>query len=102
MLVTEPIVLLVSLYMGLKYALTHSLLCAHPHVYEKVYEMKPGAAQLPLIGLVIGMVLGLCFIEVQQYRAGRNVTVDGQKLKLELLLLVPMVGAPLFAGVLFW
>ena len=52
MLFTEPIVLLLSLYMAFIYGLLYLFLTAYPLVYQGKYHMKPGVAGLPLLFLM--------------------------------------------------
>ncbi|KAI4210577.1 MAG: hypothetical protein LQ351_006555 [Letrouitia transgressa] len=58
MLVTEPIILLVSIYMSFVYGLVYCLLEAYPYVFEEIYGFTPGVSGLPFLGLVIGQALG--------------------------------------------
>ncbi|KAL6691313.1 major facilitator superfamily domain-containing protein [Trichoderma pleuroticola] len=66
MLITEPMICLVSLYMSFIYGLVYALLEAYPFVFGQVYHMRAGIAELPFIGLFIGMSLGVTMIFWQQ------------------------------------
>lgn len=102
MLITEPIVLLVSLYMSFIYALVYGLLGAYPYVFQSVYGMEAGIAELPFIALVIGVCLAVCFVILQQSRSAKRAAREGRTLQPEFLLFPPLVGAPVFAAGLFW
>lgn len=54
MLVTKPIVLLVTMYMSFIYGLMYALLGAYPVVFQGIYGMKLGVGDLPFIGLIVG------------------------------------------------
>ncbi|KAI3391013.1 hypothetical protein diail_8108, partial [Diaporthe ilicicola] len=102
MLVTEPVILFVSLYMSFIYGLVYCLLTAYPFVFEKVHGMAPGVSGLPFLGLLTGQVLGLIFIlsqhstYVKKLAENRNVPVP------EWRLTPTLVGAPLFAIGILW
>ncbi|KAJ4418219.1 hypothetical protein N0V82_005693 [Gnomoniopsis sp. IMI 355080] len=102
MLVTEPILLLVSLYMSFIYGLVYCLLEAYPVVFEGIYGMKPGISGLPFIGLFLGVFLAISFIlsqhasYVRQLEENKGVPVPEWRLKPTLL------GAPIFAIGIFW
>ncbi|KAF2135256.1 uncharacterized protein K452DRAFT_40791 [Aplosporella prunicola CBS 121167] len=102
MLLTEPIVLLVSLYMSFIYGLVYCLLEAYPYVFEEVYGMSPGVGGLPFIGLIIGILLSLVFIlsqhgdYVKKLAANDNVPVPEWRLP------PVIVGAFVFTAGLFW
>lgn len=62
LLFTEPIVLLLSLYMSFIYGLAYALLQAYPVVFDEVYGMPAGINGLPFVALIIGLVLGTLFV----------------------------------------
>ncbi|KAI0838451.1 putative bicyclomycin resistance protein [Hypoxylon sp. FL0890] len=102
MLVTEPIIFLVSLYMSFIYGLVYCLLGAYPYVFEEIYGMAPGVSDLPFIGLLSGQVLAIGFVlsrhaaYVKRLEKNNNVPVPEWRLTPTLL------GAPIFAIGLFW
>lgn len=102
MLTTEPIVLLVSLYMSFIYALVYGLVGAYPFVFESVYGMEAGVAELPFVALIIGICIAVLFIIVQQRCSAGRALDEKRALEPEFLLFPPMVGAPCFAVGLFW
>jgi DHA1 family multidrug resistance protein-like MFS transporter len=61
-LITELIVLLISLYMYFIYGLVYALLEAYPYVFETIYGMTPGIGGLTFISLIIGQILTCAFI----------------------------------------
>lgn len=62
MLVTEPIVLLITIYMSFVYGLMYALLGAYPLVFQGVHGMNPGVGGLPFIGLIVGQVIAGVYI----------------------------------------
>lgn len=102
MLVTEPVILLVSLYMSFIYGLVYCLLEAYPLVFEKIHHITPGVSGLPFIGLLIGQILACGFIlshhpdYVKRLAENNNVPVPEWRLKPTLL------GAPVFTIGIFW
>lgn len=53
MLVSKPIILLVSAYMSFIYGIVYALLEAYLYVFETVYGMSPGISALPFVGLIL-------------------------------------------------
>ena len=102
MLMTEPIVFLVSLYMSFIYGLVYGLLGAYPFVFETTYGMKGGVACLPFLGLIVGVILAVIFIIWQQTRTAHQAAAVGKSMVAEALLFPPLIGAPAFAAGLFW
>lgn len=102
MLVTEPILLLVSVYMSFIYGLVYCLLEAYPVVFEGVYGMSPGVGGLPFLGVFVGVVLGLCYIlslhgaYTRKLVGNEGVTVPEWRLR------PTLIGAPVFAAGIFW
>lgn len=53
MLWTEPIVLMLSLYMAFIYGLLYLFLTIYPIVFQGIYGMNPGVGGLPFFGMVL-------------------------------------------------
>lgn len=102
MIVTEPILLLVSLYMSFIYGLVYCLLEAYPVVFEGVHGMKPGNSGLPFIGPFIGVCLAISFIltqhasYVRQLEENKGIPIPEWRLK------PTLIGAPIFTIGIFW
>ncbi|PTU21227.1 hypothetical protein P175DRAFT_0509698 [Aspergillus ochraceoroseus IBT 24754] len=102
MLVTEPILLLVSLYISFIYGLIYALLGAYPVVFQGVYGMTMGVAGLAFIGIIIGELLGGVYILTLQGSYIRKLDAnDGQPVP-EWRLTPAVVGAVAFAIGMFW
>ncbi|KAL6229182.1 hypothetical protein BDW75DRAFT_250022 [Aspergillus navahoensis] len=102
MLIAEPVLLLISLYMSFIYGLVYALLQAYPHVFEHIHGLRPGPAGLMFIGLIIGIVLALCFILSQQAQYTKQLAQNGNVPVPEWRLRPTMLGGPVFTLGLFW
>jgi len=102
MLITEPIILLVSLYMSFIYGLVYCLLEAYPYVFEEFYGLHPRVSGLPFIGLIIGQVLACSFI-LSQHAAYVKKLVKNNNVPVPEWRLTPaLLGAPVFTIGIFW
>ncbi|PSR78912.1 bicyclomycin resistance protein [Coniella lustricola] len=102
MLVTESVLLCLSIYMSFIYGLVYCLLEAYPVVFEGVHGMTPGWSGLPFLGVFLGVLLALCFI-LSQHGAYTRKLIENKNVPLpEWRLRPPLVGAPVFAIGIFW
>ncbi|KAJ5122068.1 hypothetical protein N7448_003199 [Penicillium atrosanguineum] len=102
MLITEPIILLVSTYMSFIYGIVYALLEAYPYVFEEIYGMKPGISGLPFIGLIVGQILGCSFI-LSQHGTYIKRLVENEGVPVPEWRLRPtIIGAPVFTMGIFW
>lgn len=62
MLLTEPIVGLLCLYMGFQFGLLYCFIIAEPFVFSTVYGYGLGAQGLSFLGLIIGCIIGSIFL----------------------------------------
>ena len=76
-LVTEPIVLLLSIYMAFIYGLLYLFLTAYPIVFQEIHGMNPGVGGLPYFGMVIGMLLAGAYIVSTQPSYNRKLEANG-------------------------
>ncbi|KAK4078912.1 hypothetical protein Trihar35433_17 [Trichoderma harzianum] len=102
MLITEPMICLVSLYMSFIYGLVYALLEAYPFVFGQVYHMRPGVAELPFIGLFIGMSLGVTMIFWQQKEYAKKLAKNNNVPVPEWRLFPTLFGGPIFTIGIFW
>lgn len=102
LLVTEPIILLVTLYMSLIYALLYTFLTAYPLVFQGVHGIKPGVAGLPFFGMMVGIFLVAGYIIFDNSRYIKKLQANGGIPVPEWRLPPVMVGGVLFAAGLFW
>lgn len=102
MLLTEPIVLLVTLYMSFIYGLMYALLGAYPVVFSGIHGMSLGVGSLPFIGLMIGEFIGGVYmlVDMQVYvkKLVRNADIPVPEWRLPPC----VVGGVVFAAGMFW
>jgi len=102
LLITEPIVLLITIYMSFVYGLMYMLLSAYPTVFQGVHGMNLGVGGLPFFGLVLGQLLSGVYILVIQRSYNKKLIANNNVPIPEWRLPPVMVGAVAFAGGLFW
>ena len=102
MLVTEPVILFVSMYMSFIYGLVYCLLTAYPIVFEDVHGIAPGVSGLPFLGLLIGQVLALALILSKHSDYVRKLAENNNVPVPEWRLTPSLMGAPIFALGIFW
>ncbi|KAJ5039525.1 hypothetical protein NUH16_009308 [Penicillium rubens] len=102
LLFTEPIILVVSVYMSFIYGLVYALLEAYPFVFEHTYGMTPAFAGLMFIGLIIGVVLACAFILFGQLAYAKKLEENKGTPVPEWRLAPTLLGAPVFTIGLFW
>ncbi|TKA68096.1 hypothetical protein B0A55_08575 [Friedmanniomyces simplex] len=101
-LFTEPIILLVTIYLSFIYGLLYLNLTAYGLVFGQVYGWAPGVSGLPYFGLIIGVFIGFLSIlamqpgYVRKLKANNNIPVPEWRLPLT------MVGGIIFVAGLFW
>jgi len=61
MLISEPIILLISMYNAFVYGILYLMLSAYPVIFAEGYKMNGGVSELPYLGLVVGMIIGGIF-----------------------------------------
>lgn len=102
MLVTEPILLLISIYNAFIYGLLYMFLTVVPLIFQGRYQFEPGVAELPYLSMFIGVLLGglLCSFFDNQFIVAmkRN---NGKPIP-EARLPPMMIGGFFFAAGLFW
>ncbi|KMU77987.1 benomyl/methotrexate resistance protein [Coccidioides immitis RMSCC 3703] len=103
MLVLEPILLLITLYLAITYGILYLFFFAYPISFQEVRGWKhPGVAALPFIGLFIGILAGCMFVVYfTRTRFARKMREAGSVVPEERL--PPMIAAAFIlpAG-LFW
>jgi DHA1 family multidrug resistance protein-like MFS transporter len=102
LLLTEPIVLLLSTYMSFIYGLCYALLEAYPVIFHGVHGMSTGVAGLTFIGLIIGVLAGAAFVLSFQRPYVRKLAANGNVPIPEWRLPPCIVGGVVFSGGLFW
>ncbi|KAE8420697.1 major facilitator superfamily domain-containing protein [Aspergillus pseudocaelatus] len=102
MLVVEPILLLVTVYMSIIYGILYLFLEAYPISFRDERNWNLGIAGLPFTSLLIGVVLSTVIIIVYlKTRYSRLLAQDGSVAPEEALILM-FLGAVLLPVGLFW
>ncbi|KAE8385737.1 major facilitator superfamily domain-containing protein [Aspergillus alliaceus] len=104
MLLTEPIVLLCSLYASLNFSVLFCFLASVPLIYNNNYGFSPGQCGLAFIGIAVGCLIGALVLILldrhtlaKHHARNQNVTAPPER-----LLVGAMVGSPLMPAALFW
>ncbi|KAJ4333019.1 hypothetical protein N0V87_007918 [Didymella glomerata] len=101
-LFTEPIVLLITIYMSFIYGLLYLFLTAYALVFQGVYGWSPGVAGLAYFGMITGELIAFVVVVltnpryVAKLKANNNIPVPEWRLP------ISMIGGVLFSGGLFW
>ena len=101
-LVTEPIVLLLSIYMAFIYGLLYLFLTAYPIVFQRIHGMNLGVGGLPYFGIIFGMILAGITIVLMQPSYNRKLAANDNVPVPEWRLPPVIAGGISFTGGLFW
>ena len=102
LLVTEPIVLLLSIYMAFIYGLLYLFLTAYPIVFQRIHGMNEGVGGLPYFGIVFGMLLAGAYIAFTQRAYKKKLVANNGVTIPEWRLPPAIIGGISFALGLFW
>jgi hypothetical protein len=103
MLFQEPILLFITIYLALIYGILYLFFEAYPISFSEVRGWKhEGVAALPFLGILVGVVLGVCLIVyTTKTRFARKLAKHGRVVPEERLL--PMMIASFLLPIgLFW
>ncbi|KAL1792510.1 hypothetical protein ACET3X_009017 [Alternaria dauci] len=101
-LFTEPIVLLITIYMSFIYGLLYLFLTAYALVFQGVYGWSAGIGGLAYFGMVAGEVIAFIIIVLDNPRYARKLEANNNIPVPEWRLPISMVGGVLFTAGLFW
>ncbi|KAF2761926.1 major facilitator superfamily [Pseudovirgaria hyperparasitica] len=102
MLFTEPIVLLLSIYMAFIYGLLYLFLTAYPLVFQGVHGFNLGVGGLPFFGMITGQLLAGLFIILRQPGYQKKLAANGGMPIPEWRLPEVIIGGVAFSIGLFW
>lgn len=102
LLVTEPIVLLLSIYMAFIYGLLYLFLTAYPIVFQQIHGFNLGVGGLPFFGMIIGMISAGVVIVLLQPSYNRKLAANNNVPIPEWRLPPVIAGGIAFTGGLFW
>ena len=102
LLVSEPIILLITIYMSFIYGLLYLFLTAYPLVFQGVHHMSPGVGGLPFFGMLVGILLIASYIIWDSKNYNKKLTANNGIPIPEWRLPPVVVGGALFSIGLFW
>lgn len=102
LLFTEPIVLLISIYMAFIYGLLYLFLTAYPIVFQEIHGFSPGIGGLPYFGMILGEMLAAIYIMLTQPSYNRKLKANNGVPIPEWRLPPVIIGGVSFAIGLFW
>ena len=91
----DPISFLAAVYMSLVYCLLYMLFSIYPIVFQEKRGWNAGVGELPLIGTVIGAVIGGCYVFFDSWQNKKKV-LAGYTLRPEDRLPMAMIGGIAF------
>ena len=102
LLISEPIILAVTIYMSFIYGLLYAFLTAYPLVFQGVHHIKPGVAGLPFFGMMAGIFIVASYIIWSNKGYVKKLEANGGIPVPEWRLPPVIIGGALFAIGLFW
>lgn len=102
LLIGEPLILAVTVYLSFIYGLLYCFLIAYTIVFQHVYGMNAGVAGLPLFGMVIGLCIAAGYVILSSRWYNIKLDKNGGIPVPEWRLPPVIVGGVLFAAGLFW
>ncbi|KAI9886873.1 MAG: hypothetical protein M1823_001309 [Watsoniomyces obsoletus] len=102
MLVTEPIVLLLSIYMSFIYGLLYLFLTAYPIAFQQIRGFNGGVGGLPFFGMIGGQLLAGVMIVLMQPSYNRKLAANNGVPVPEWRLPAITIGGVAFSIGLFW
>lgn len=103
---TEPIIILVSLYLGVIFTVLYTFLAGYQFIYNHIYNFRVGLVGTAFLGIAIGVLTMIPFIPLAMKLVRRDVTKAKQKgltrPEPEISLYMSMFGAPWIPISLFW
>jgi DHA1 family multidrug resistance protein-like MFS transporter len=102
LLFTEPIVLLLSIYMAFIYGLLYLFLTAYPIVFQRIHGMSGGIGGLPYFGMIVGQLLAGLYVALTSPSYNRKLAANNGVPIPEWRLPPVIIGGASFAIGLFW
>ncbi|CAK3997345.1 related to fluconazole resistance [Lecanosticta acicola] len=101
-LLTEPIVLLVTVYMSFLYGILYLSLTAYGLVFGQIYGFAPGVSGLPYFGMIVGVFIALAFLVWDNPRYAKKLEANDNIPVPEWRMPITMAGGISFTIGLFW
>ncbi|GME73775.1 unnamed protein product [[Candida] boidinii] len=102
LLFTEPIIFMITLYNSFIYGIVYLFLSAYPLIFQGGYRMVPGVAELPYLGLILGINFGGLYCIYCEKFYVRKMKENNNKIIPEARLPPMIVGSVFFPIGIFW
>lgn len=107
LLALEPIVFLFTLYLSVVYIILFTFLDGYPFIFDQVYGIGQGLANLCFLGLLVGILLSMVTVPFVYHITKKQLARDGddgtgKAINQETRLIFAMIGAPMIPIGLFW
>ncbi|GLI81698.1 hypothetical protein PoHVEF18_010086 [Penicillium ochrochloron] len=102
LLINEPLILAVTVYLSFIYGLLYCFLTAYTLVFQQVHGMNAGVSGLPLFGMVVGLLIAASYIILTSGAYNRKLDKNGGIPIPEWRLPPVIAGGALFAAGIFW
>lgn len=102
MLVLEPIIIFVTLYMSFVYGLIYLFFEAYPVSFHEDRGWSSGVSALPFLAIIVGVILGAVIIVVFSKTRFTRIISEKGRLPPEQRLLPMMIGGACFPVGLLW
>ncbi|KAI5481696.1 carnitine O-acetyltransferase [Pseudohyphozyma bogoriensis] len=102
MLVQEPTVIAITLYMLLAYGMIYLLFVAYPLIFDGVHNLGAGYSSLPFLATIVGAVVSVPFTLWYQKKFLRDIEENGGKPEPEMRLPMCEVGGVLMVISFLW
>ncbi|KAF4633163.1 hypothetical protein G7Y89_g4964 [Cudoniella acicularis] len=100
-ILVDPISLMVAIYLSVVYTLLYMLFTIYPIVFQQKRGWNSGVGELPLVGTIVGAVIGGILIFANSARDKKKM-LAGYQGRAEDRLPVAMLGGILFPITMFW
>lgn len=101
----DPISLLCAIYMAVVYTLLYMLFTIYPIVFQEKRGWNSGVGELPLLGTIVGAVIGSLIVLVDTQIRQRRIERGEKKMEdsvPEDRLVLGMIGGVAFPATMFW
>jgi len=78
MLVTEPILLLITLYQSFIYGILYLVLVSYPIAFREVRGWSLGISALPFIGMFLGVIMGCAIVVIYTRTRFTRITMENK------------------------
>ena len=102
MIILEPILLLITLYMALIYAILYLFFESFPIAFSELRGWNEGVASLPFLSLFIGVIIGALYVSYTTKTRYARILRENGRVPPEERLIPMMVGAVVLPVGLFW